>query len=91
MNIFFYLKTDNFIINCVPLSPTNTLYLKVSPHNLRKYVIKGTSKIPISPLFSKFGKIQKYNELGKNMFSIGKKSNFKPIGNSAHTTEFFTF
>ena len=44
-----------------PLSPTNILYLKEYPHNLTKYEIKGTSKIPIILLFSKLGKIWKYN------------------------------
>ena len=44
-----------------PFSPTNILYLKDFPHNLTKYEIKGTSKIPISLLFSELGKIQKYN------------------------------
>ena len=34
---------------------------------------KGTSEILISLLFSELGKIQKYNELGKDIFSIGKK------------------
>ena len=51
---------------------------------------KGTSKIPISLLFSELGKIKIYNELGKNMFSIRKKKEFKSIENSAHTTEFLT-
>ena len=44
-----------------PFSTTNILYLKDFPHNLTKYEIKGTSKIPISLLFSELGKIQKYN------------------------------
>ena len=30
------------------------------------------------------------NESGKNEFSIGKKWNFEPIGNSVHTTEYLT-
>ena len=52
---------------------------------------KWTSKIPISVLFSELGKNQKYNELGKTCFQFGKKEfYFKPIGNSAHTTEFLT-
>ena len=69
MNISLPLKTGNLIINCVPLSPTNILCLKDSPHNLTKYEIKGTSKIP----FSELGKIQKYNEFGKKCFPSGKK------------------
>ena len=53
---------------------------------------KWTSKIPISLLFSELGKNQKYNELGKKyVFNSEKKETyFKPIGNSAHTTEFLT-
>ena len=51
---------------------------------------KWTSKISHFRLFSELGKNQKYNELGKNIFSSRKKIKFyfKPIGNSAHTTEF---
>ena len=52
---------------------------------------KWTSKIPISLLFSELGKNQKYHELGKNVFNSEKKEFYiKPIGNSAHTTEFST-
>ena len=47
------------------ISPARMLGPKVSPHNLTKHEITGTSKIPISVLFSELEKIQKYNELGK--------------------------
>ena len=44
--------------------------------------MNGTSKTPIPLLFSEWGKVQKHNELGKNIFSIRKKNNFilKPLG-----------
>ena len=45
----------------LPLSSTNILCLRDYPHNLTKYKNKGTSKIPISPLFSELGKIWKWN------------------------------
>ena len=44
-----------------PLSSTNKLCLKEYPHNLTKYEINGTSKIPTSQLFSELGKIWKYS------------------------------
>ena len=44
-----------------PLSFTSILCLKDYPRNLTKYEISGTSKIPISQLFSEFGKIWKCN------------------------------
>ena len=71
------------------LSPARILGPTVSPHNLTKPEIMGTSKISISLIFSELGKIQKDNELGKKCFPLRKKS-FKPIGNSAHTAEFLT-
>ena len=55
------------------LSPTRILGPKVSPHNLTKHKITGTSKIPISVLFSELEKIQKYNELGKKYVFHRKK------------------
>ena len=42
-------------------SPTHISCMKNCPHNLTKYEIKGTSKIPISRLFSELGKIWKYS------------------------------
>ena len=71
------------------LSRTRILGPKVSPHNLTKHEITGTSKTSISVILSELGKIQKYNELGKKCFPLRKKS-FKPIGHSAHTTEILT-
>ena len=66
MNIFFPLENWQFNQKLCPLSPTNILCLKDSPQNLTKYEIKETSKVLICLLFNKLGKIQKYNELGKN-------------------------
>ena len=71
MNIFF--SWDWQFNNKLgsPLSSTNILCLKDYLNILRKYEIKGTSKTPISQLFSKLGKIWKCN-LGfqKKQFSI---------------------
>ena len=50
---FFYLKTGSLILNCVSLCSTNMLQklcFKNYPHNLTKYEISETSKIPISQL-----------------------------------------
>ena len=41
---------------------------------------RGLWKISISILFSELEKIQKYKELGKNMFFIGKKSILNSLG-----------
>ena len=76
MNISLPLNTGNFVF----LSLQQTLCLKDSPHNLTKYEIKGTLKIPISLLFSEFGKIQKCSKFGKKMFSIGEKRILNPLG-----------
>ena len=58
---YFFLKTGNFMINWIRLSPTNILYRNDYPHDLSKYEIKVTLKIPISNLFSEFRKILKYS------------------------------
>ena len=44
-----------------PLSSTNTPCLKGYSRNLIKYEINGTSKIPVSQLFSELGKTWKCN------------------------------
>ena len=57
--VFLALKVPQ---NCYIMSissPTQHIYKpcpKNNPHNLRKYESKGTSKIPISQLFSELGK-----------------------------------
>ena len=56
-----------------PLSATNKLRLKDSPHNLTKYeFMEGNFKISIPILFSELRKMEKLNELGKNVFSWQK-------------------
>ena len=53
---FFFLENWQFNHKLgPPVSPTNILCLKNYPHNLTKYEMKGTSKTPISLLFSEFG------------------------------------
>ena len=64
MNIFF-LKKGSLIINWVPFCATNILCLKKFPYNPTKHEMKGTSKIPISQLFSELGKFLKCS-LGLN-------------------------
>ena len=65
MNIFF-LKKGSLIINWVPFCVTNILCLKKFPYNATKHEMKGTSKIPISQLFSELGKFLKCS-LGLNL------------------------
>ena len=69
--IFTFIQTDlklvykyeNLSLKTCKLGPTLSykLCLKDYRHNLTKYEIKGSSKIPISLLFSELGKIQKHN------------------------------
>ena len=40
--------------------PTHHIYPEDNPYNLKKYESKGTSKIPISQLFSDVGKTRNY-------------------------------
>ena len=75
MEIWTFLFLEHWQFNhklCPPLSYKNILCLKDSPHNLGKYEIKRTSKIPISLLFSELETILKYNELGEIYFPLGK-------------------
>ena len=60
MNIFFPEKWQFNHKLDASLSPTNKPCLKDYPHNLTKYEIKRTSKIPIFELFSELRKIWKY-------------------------------
>ena len=56
INIWTFLFLENWqFVNklSLPISFTNILSLKDYPHNLTKYEIKGTSKIPISQFFRK--------------------------------------
>ena len=50
---FFLLNTPNFTL----VSSTNILCLKDYPHNLTKYEIKWTTKIPVFQLFCELGTI----------------------------------
>ena len=59
MNISFSWNWQFNHILDPPLSFTNILCLKDYPHNLTKYEIKGTSKIPISQFYSKLRKLWK--------------------------------
>ena len=89
MNISLPLKTGNLIINCVPLSPTNILCLKDSPHNLTKYEKRGLQKSQFPYSSVNWEKSRSRTNSEKNVFHRDKK-NFKPIGNSTHTTTFLT-
>ena len=74
---FFFLKTGNLIINWVTAWPSpwlpSLLYKHTVPEklsSLTKYELNGTSKIPVSQLFSELGKIWKCNTglYSKNSF-----------------------
>ena len=69
---FFSLETDNLNIPC----------LKDFPHNLRKYEIKGTSKISIFQLVDEWEKLWKYslgfifkNQILHLLLELGKNEN----------------
>ena len=84
-NISFFFETGILVINCVPFSYKH----KDSTQNSTKYEIKRFHKSQFPYSLVNWEKLRRTTNCERMCFPSGR-NNFKPIRNSAHTTEFLT-